>query len=133
MGQFYSDREVGGFTVLSLAGGALAAGFLIEEVEVECLVTIGAGQDCPAGQVFRENVDRPYLGPALGVAAGVALIGAIEAFVKARGRAAEGGPLTSSSASGPTGVAEPGDVRLAWPSVTQRGVRVDLNVLRLTF
>jgi tetratricopeptide (TPR) repeat protein len=131
MGQFYSDRNLGGSVVLALAGGALAAGFLVKDVEVECLSTVGAGEACPAGQVFRETVDRPYLGPALGVAAGVALIGAIEAFVKARRRGAAAGPLTSSSASGPAPA--PGEVTLAWPSASQRGVRVDLNVLRLTF
>ena len=128
--------------MLGLAGGAVAAGFLIEEVEVQCLVTVGAGEDCPAGQVFRETADRPYLGVALGVAAGVAVIGAIEAFVKARGRDAELGPLGASAGGSPglaaqavTGASDPapGDLRLGWPSVTQRGVRVDFNVLRLTF
>lgn len=127
MGQFYSGRGRSGAAFLALAGGAAAAGFLIEEVQVECLVTVGSGQDCPAGQIFRETSERPYLAPALGVAAGIAVIGAIEAFVKARRR----GPAVGSLAAAPAPA--PGELRLAWPTVTQRGVRVDFNVLRLTF
>ena len=129
MGQFYSGREVGGFTFLSLAAGAAAAGFLIKEVQVECLVTVEPGEDCPGGQVFRDTVDRPYLLPGLGVAAGVAVIGAIEAFVKARRRGAAGGQPTSSPDSRPA----PGEVRLAWPGVSQRGDRIDLNLVRVRF
>jgi tetratricopeptide (TPR) repeat protein len=127
MGHFYSGRSFGGVTVLSLAGGAVAAGFLIKDVEVQCLTTVGSGEDCPAGQIYRETVDRPYLVPALAAAAGVAVIGAVEAFVKARRRgSAVGAPAPSQ---GPA----PGELRLAWPSVSQRGVRFDLNVLRVTF
>ncbi len=37
MGQFYSGRALGGFGVLALAGGAIATGFLIEEVQVKCV------------------------------------------------------------------------------------------------
>lgn len=137
MGQFYSGREVGGGLVLSLAGGAVAAGVLVKDVQVECLVTVGGGEDCPAGQVYRENVDRPLLGPALAVAAGVAVIGAIEAFVKARGEGRAGDPLAVESGPGSALRSDrgpaPGELRWAWPSVSQRGVRVDLNVLRLTF
>jgi len=126
MGQFYSDRDAGGLIVLSLAGGAVAAGLLVREVQAECLVTVGSGEDCPADQVFRENVERPYLWPALGAAAGVALIGAVEAFIKARrGSAAAVRPLPSS--------APPGELRLAWPSVSQRGARVEFNFVRVTF
>ncbi|HKK92072.1 MAG TPA: tetratricopeptide repeat protein [Longimicrobiales bacterium] len=124
MGQFYSGRDVGGVTFLSLAGGALAAGFLIKDVEVECLSVVGPGQDCPAGEVYRENVDRPYLGAALAAAGGVAVIGAIEAFIKAR----RGGPALRSTPS-----PSPGELRLAWPSVSQSGVRVDFNFVRVTF
>ncbi|HSG07884.1 MAG TPA: tetratricopeptide repeat protein [Longimicrobiales bacterium] len=125
MGQFYSGRALGGFTVLSLAGGAAAAGLLIKEVEVQCLATVGPGEDCPSGQVYKETVDRPYLVPALAAAAGVALIGAIEAFVKARGGGGAAPPLTSPPA--------PGEVRLAPPSVSVRRARVDFNFVRVTF
>ncbi len=126
-GQFYSGRDIGGLTVLSLAGGAIAAGVLVKDVEVQCLVIVGAGEDCPSGQVFRETVDRPYLVPALAAAGGIALIGAVEAFVKARRRGAAPG------AAPPPASPAPGEFRLAWPSVSQRGVRVDLNFVRVTF
>jgi len=85
---------------------------------------VGPGQDCPAGEVYRENVDRPYLGAALAAAGGVAVIGAIEAFIKAR----RGGPALRSTPS-----PSPGELRLAWPSVSQSGVRVDFNFVRVTF
>jgi len=125
MGQFYSGRALGGFTVLALAGGAAAAGFLIKEIEVQCLANVPPGGDCPTEQIRDEVTTTPYLAPALGAAAAVAVIGAVEAYVKARRRqsspeAAAGDPGTRSA-------------RLAAPTVTSRGSRLTFSFLRVTF
>jgi tetratricopeptide (TPR) repeat protein len=122
MGQIYSGRPQAGLAVLALAGGAAAAGFLVREVTTQCLVNETTFTECPAGQVYLEESDRPYLMPALGVAAAATLIGAVEAFVKAR------------RPSGATRrEAEPATARLDLPTVSAHGRRVDLNVLRIRF
>jgi len=125
MGQFYSGRALGGFTVLALAGGAAAAGFLIKEIEVQCLANVPPGGDCPPDRIRDEVTTTPYLAPALGAAAVVAVVGAVEAYVKARRRqsspeAAAGEPGTRSA-------------RLAAPTVTSRGSRLTFSFLRVTF
>lgn len=126
MGQFYSGRPLGGFSVLALAGGALAAGYFIEEVQVECLVEVPPGQACPPDQAFDEDIERPYMAAGIGAAALVAVIGAVEAYIRARGPS---GPPTGEDGAA---MADTG-VRLAFPTVTARGARVTLNLLRLRF
>ncbi len=124
MGQFYSGRVVGGLTVLGLAGGAVAAAFLIKKVDVQCLSEPGPGGTCPEGQVLREEVHRPYQLAGLGAAAAIGVIGAIEAFVKLRGRGGAG----QASASIDLGPAKVGGLGIA----ASRG-RVDLRLLHLAF
>jgi tetratricopeptide (TPR) repeat protein len=123
-GQFSTGRPFGGFAALMLAGGAAAAGFLVEEVTVRCLQPVGSGGECPEGQIFDEKVDQPYLIPALAVAGAISVIAAVEAFVKARGRAATIPVQITSAPRGP---------RLVAPRVIVRGSRVDFNLLRITF
>jgi hypothetical protein len=126
MGQFYSGRGVGGVTVLSLAAGAVAAGFLVQEVNVRCIEPVGPGESCPPeGIVTRETV-RPHLKPALAAAAVVALLGAIEAYGAASARRS----VAREAAAGPGASRGPS---LAGPSVEARGGAVDLNLFRLTF
>jgi tetratricopeptide (TPR) repeat protein len=86
MGQFYSGRALAGFSVLALAGGAAAAALLIEEVQVRCLDSVPPGEDCPPGRVQSETSDQPYLVPGLAAAGAITLLGAVEAWMKARGR-----------------------------------------------
>ncbi|MDZ7779459.1 MAG: tetratricopeptide repeat protein [Gemmatimonadota bacterium] len=86
MGQFYSGRPLGGLTVLTLTGGAVAAGFLIQEEEVRCVGTVEPGGGCPPDQVVSRETSRPYFTASLAAAAGVAVVGAVEAFFSARGR-----------------------------------------------
>jgi len=124
MGQYYSGRTLGGTVVLGVAGSAMAVGLLYKEVTVVCL-TPTAG-DCPPGQVVSETTSRPYLAPAIGAAAAVMVIGAIEAFVRARNRREEvAGALDPvTAARGPT---------LSGPSVAVRGDRVDVSLFAVTF
>ena len=125
MGHYYTGRPRGGTVVFALTGGALAAGLFIQDVTVVCLNDVPAGEQCPSAQVVEEVADRPFLLPSLGVAAAVTIIGAVDAMVRARSvrRQVEeiNGPRT---ATGP---------RLAPPSLSSRGRRVDLNLLRVTF
>ena len=125
MGQYYTGRGITGTVFLALAGGAVASGFLIREVEVRCLNVPPAGGDCPPNEVLSETTDLPYMVPAIGAAAAITVIGAVEAFIRARGRRADQAEaideLTSSS------------VRLTGPSVRVRGGRVDLSLLALRF
>jgi tetratricopeptide (TPR) repeat protein len=81
-GQFYTGRPVLGTTVLGLAGGALAAGLLYERTTVRCRVA-DPGDTCPPDQIASTTTERPYMVPAIGVAAGVTLIAAIEAAIRA--------------------------------------------------
>jgi len=118
MGHFYAGRPIGGLTVLTLAGSALAAGYFVKEVDVRCLTPVPSGQPCPQSDVVSRRTDRPYLALAVGTAAAAGVIGAIEAFFDARGR------RFPSEAQGPT---------LEGPAVSARAGRVELSMLRLRF
>jgi len=124
MGQFYSGRALGGLTVLAMAGGAVAAGMLIEDVQVRCLTDPGPDGSCPPGQVLREDVSHPYQVAGLGTAAAITLIGAIEAFVHLRGLRG-GGEEPAAVDVGPAKVGALGFT----PS---RG-RVDFRLVRVAF
>ena len=126
MGQFSTGRPLPGFSVMALAGGALATGFLVEEVQVECLVDVPPGGECPPGQAFDEDVERPYLTVGIGAAALVTLIGAIEAYVRAR-RPPSRPPPDPGDAGAISGLT------LAPPTLTSRGSQVRLSLLRLRF
>ncbi len=95
MGQFYSGRALGGLAVLSVAGGAVAAGLLIKKTTVRCLSTPGPGGTCPPGEVLSTGVRHPYRTPAFAVAAAVSTIGAIEAFMNLRRRRSASEALAS--------------------------------------
>lgn len=129
MGQYYSGRVMTGTVVLSLAAGALAAGMLVKEVTVRCL-NPGAGGDCAPGDVVGESTSRPYLVPAIGAAAAVTVIGAVEAFLRARGRRAE----AEAEGSGATPTASrPSGPQISGPVVTARRGRVDVSLLSVSF
>ena len=104
LGHFYSGRPAGGIAVMALAGGAVAAGFLVKEVNVRCLSPSDGA--CPPDQVVSRTTSRPYLTASLAAAAAVGIAGAIEAFVDARGRRA-GAPF-SGGGEGARVVALPG-------------------------
>jgi tetratricopeptide (TPR) repeat protein len=121
MGHFYTGRPLGGLAVLGLAGGAIAAGFLIEDVDVRCLSAVDNGQACPADQVVSRTSSRPHLTLALATAAAVGVVGAIEAFFGARRMR---GDATTEVRAGPS---------LEGPEVVARSGRVDVRFLGLRF
>jgi tetratricopeptide (TPR) repeat protein len=124
MGQYYTGRGLSGTVVLSLAAGALAAGILHKEVTVHCLTP--SGGTCAPGDVVEETSERPYLWAAIGAAGAVTLAGAIEAFVRARGRRRE-----AAAAAAPP--AEARGPRISGPTVAARAGRVDLALLVVRF
>lgn len=85
LGHFISGRPIAGALVMGAAGGAIAAGLLIERGEVLCLSPPVDGR-CPSGQVLREDVERPFLVPGAIAAAVIGIGGAIHAWTGARNR-----------------------------------------------
>jgi tetratricopeptide (TPR) repeat protein len=124
LGQFYTGRPVRGVLALGVASGALAAGMLTERLEVDCR-SVPVNNSCPAADVLDERTRRPYLAPAIAVAAGVALISAIDAFVTARNANARAATtLDPAGGDGP---------RLLLPSVTVEPDAIRAHLLRLRF
>jgi len=125
MGQFYSGRALGGFTVLALAGGVAAAGFLIEQVETKCVGTPPQGGECPTNRIISEETTKPYLTQSLIAAGVVTVIGAVEAFIKVR--------RGDSGADGDLIAINVGKARVVGPSVYAEGPRLNLSLFRVTF
>jgi hypothetical protein len=124
LGQFYTGRPVRGVLALGVAGGALAAGLLTERLEVDCR-SVPVNDSCPAADVLDERTRRPYLAPAIAVAAGVGLISAIDAFVTARNANARAATTLDPS--------DAGRPRLLLPSITVGPDAVRAHLLRLRF
>ncbi len=109
----------------ALAAAAVTTGFLCQEGD-RSVPELGRrpGKTVPRTRSSTRSTDHPYLLPALGAAGAVTVIGAIEAFVHARGRRkeAEGAQQETTAA-----------LRITGPSVASRGGRVDVNLLALRF
>jgi len=124
-GQFYSGRAGGGVTVLALAAGAVAGGFLIKEVTVSCVGTVDGGAVCPPDRVIGEEVNRPYAVHGLIAAGAIAVAGAVESFFRARDRRTlELGALVDLGR---------GEARIATPTLRANGTRLDLSLVRVNF
>jgi tetratricopeptide (TPR) repeat protein len=117
MGQFYTGRALGGMTVLTLATGAAAAGFLVERVNQRCVGSVPSGGTCPPDRLIDEEKDRPYLAYGLAAAATVTVAAAVEAFMRTRGG----------------GGRDPGSVTVSGLSLEARGSRLHINLLSLGF
>jgi tetratricopeptide (TPR) repeat protein len=121
MGHFYSGRPIGGLTVFALAGGAMAAGLFIQEVDVRCLTAVEGGQPCPEDQTVSRRHRRPNLALAIGVAGTISVLGALEAFLEARDRRAT------------PAFREARGIELEGPTLDVRSERVDLSFFALRF
>ncbi len=120
-GQFYTGRPLGGVVILALAGGAAAAGFLIEEVDVRCLNAVEPGQSCPPSEIIGETRTLPYRTYGLAGAGALMLAGALEAFFHARGSAG----VELASVGGST-------LRFG-PTMSRGAGGVAVRLLRVTF
>lgn len=83
LGEVYAGRPVLGILALAAAGGAVAAGYLAESVDIRC-ATVPQNDVCPPDDVVSETTDRPYLGAGIAVAAGIGVLAALDAFLAAR-------------------------------------------------
>ena len=119
-GQMRTGRGVRGFLVLASAGGAVAFGMLSKTVQTRCRVA--PNPTCPPDQVRGRTSTYPYLIPAIGAAAGLTFIGALDALFGAKKTNAERlrrAGVTSSAdmalrllPTGPVLDSRPGDFRL---------------------
>lgn len=125
-GHFYTGRPAMGTLLLLGAGGAAAAGMLLQERHVECLSNPQDGV-CPPDQVRNERVERPYMIAGVGVAAAAALIGAIDAARGARSRNAAA-PIIRFGSDAPGAGAS-----LLMPDVRSRASQLDLALIRFRF
>ncbi len=117
LGEIYAGRPVLGVFALGAAAGALAAAFMVEKVDVRC-ATIPVNNFCPPEDIVSETMERPYLGAGVAAAAGITLLGALDAFLATR--RTNIGPLDSMGSArlqvGPAGLERgpDGAVRLGW-------------------
>ena len=81
-GQLRTGKPLLGLAALATAAGAVAAGVMSEQVEVDC-ASPAAGGDCPETDILEERVTRPYLLYGVGAAAAVALWSGIDAAMSA--------------------------------------------------
>ncbi len=125
MGHYYTGRPRGGTLTLGLAVGAATAGFLFKNITVVCLDASPSLQTCPPELIVGEVTEKPYVAYGLGIAAAITVIGAIDALRQAKRRRAEAEAIAvPQSRTGP---------QLGLPTVSFRGSRIDLNLLRVTF
>ena len=127
LGHFISGRPGAGFAFLAATGGAVAFGWLREDILIECRTPPVAGV-CPSNDIVREERERPYLAAGLGVAGALALFAAIDAYRGVSSRNAGLGPAVTV-ALGESGEGRIGVTDLA---VDRRG-RVSFLLLRLEF
>jgi hypothetical protein len=126
LGEIYTGQMLRGIVVMGAAVGALAVGFLNERVTVECL-TVPVNNFCPPADVVTRDAERPYLLPAIGAAVGIAVLGAIDAYVAARRANERADASQSESRAGRTGM------RLEMPAVQPTRHDVRIEIVRVRF
>ncbi len=89
-GEFYVGRPLRGALVLGGSAAALAAGFLITRLEVDCR-SVPQNGVCPPEDLLGETETRPYLTPAIAAAALLTMAGAIDAALGVSGPRGSGG------------------------------------------
>jgi tetratricopeptide (TPR) repeat protein len=127
LGQFTTGRPVRGLVVLGGAATALTAGVLLQNTRVDCLAPPVHGK-CANEYVLRRSTERPYLVPAIGAAAVLSVLGAIDAFVGAKQRNEHATELLRVGDRDGSGTA----VRLG-PSVDTDSNGTRLSLIRFTF
>lgn len=128
LGHFYTQRPVRGALVLAAAGGAIAAGVFYEKVQQYCL-SEPVGDVCPLGDIAFEESERPLLLPAIGAAAAITILGAIDAFAVARGSTRADG----TGAAADDGPPARSGFHIEPPAIEADGSRVQLAIVRLRF
>ena len=83
LGHFTTGRAGKGALFLGAATGAVAAGFMVTRLSVDCFSPPVNGR-CPDDQIVDQEKNRPYLVPAIGAALAIGVFGAIDAYRGAR-------------------------------------------------
>ena len=127
LGQFATGRTGAGIFYLGTASGALAAGFMLKRLAVDCL-SVPVDGECPPGQIASEHEKRPYLVPAVAVALATGVFAAVDAYRGANRRNRE--------AAASTRVGEDGGTRgasLLLPSINVGPRSAQLDLIRVRF
>jgi hypothetical protein len=126
LGHFTTGRTGTGILFFGLGAGALVAGLGVDRVSVQCLSPPVNGE-CPPGQVYREQKDRPYLIPGVAAFAAAAVIGAIDAYRGVKKRNAES---EAPRIGGQFGAHRPS---LALPAVSLGLDKAQVDLIRIRF
>jgi tetratricopeptide (TPR) repeat protein len=121
-GQYYTGRPTLGAAVTALAGGVVAAGILHRRTTIHC--RDAQADICPEDMISSRDTERPLLLPAIGAAAGLALVAAIEAATRVNG-ASQPHRESSPSAVGSTRLRPSGDLQYDGSALRIELVRFD--------
>ena len=126
MGHYYTSRPMAGTLTLATAGFALAAGYGFQNITTVCLDDVPAGGVCPIEDVVDETTERPYLLYGVGIAAAITLVGAVDAYLKARNRRDAFAAIRAPEVVEPT-------LEAGLPTISTHGSQIDFNFVRLRF
>jgi len=125
MGHYYTGRPRKGTITLALAASAVVTGLLFEHITVLCLDVTPSLETCPPDLIVDEVTDKPYAAYGVAFAAAVTIYGAIDALRHAkRSRSEAEAIILAEPRTGP---------QLVLPTVSSRGSRIDLNLVRVIF
>jgi tetratricopeptide (TPR) repeat protein len=127
LGHFTSGRPVMGALVLAAAAGAVAAGMLVERVDVDCLAPPVNGI-CPPDEVRDSKVTRPLLVPGIAIAAGIGLLGALDAY-----RGVRRSNAAAAAAPRRTGMTDGRSVTVRAPELHASAEGLRFELLRVRF
>src|SRR5687768_6594812 len=125
LGHFTTGRPVRGLVFLGGAAGAVTAGMLLQRTHVDCLAPPVLGE-CPDAFVRSRSTERPYLIPAIGAAAVLGVLGALDAFRGAKQRNEQAAEVIRVGGRDGTAV-------LFAPAVDVTSDATRLSLIRLTF
>lgn len=83
-GQYYTGRPGLGGIITGIVAGAVGTGYLYKRTTIRCRAPEPDGS-CPPDAISSRETTRPFLVPALGIGAGIMLVSAAEAALRARG------------------------------------------------
>lgn len=125
MGHYYTSRPMAGTLTLAAAGLALGAGYGFQNITTLCLQDVPAGGVCPMEDVVDELTERPYLLYGVGIAAAITIVGAVDAYLKARNRRDAFAAIRAPE--------EAITFEAGLPTISTHGSHIDFNFVRLRF
>ncbi|MGI9627593.1 MAG: hypothetical protein ACR2QM_12205, partial [Longimicrobiales bacterium] len=129
LGQLLTGSQVAGYSLMAVGTGAAAVGLLNQTVSVLCL-SVPVNDECPPDQIKETTKERELLVPGLAIYGGVAVVGAVMAYRRAKennafaSRAQRFQPRPGNPSSG---------AAVHGPELFAAGTRVGVTWLRLSF